>query len=190
MAESPIDKELEAIKAVSNALGPFDADARLRILQYATQHLKLALGGAPVSPPTATAGSVAPPSTVPELQSPKIIDIRTFRDQKQPTTDVQMAAIVAFYLAELAPAGERKDSIAQEDIEKYFKQAGHPLPNQPRFTLPNAKNAGYFESAGRGSYKLNAVGHNLVAHGLPKSADNGLAKPRTPAKKAKKPAKK
>jgi hypothetical protein len=34
--------------------------------------------------------------------------------------------------------------------------------------LVDARGAGYFDSAGRGKYKLNPVGHNLVVHKLPK----------------------
>jgi hypothetical protein len=33
-------------------------------------------------------------------------------------------------------------------------------------TLSNAKNAGYLNALGGGQYRLNAVGHNLVAHKL------------------------
>jgi hypothetical protein len=33
--------------------------------------------------------------------------------------------------------------------------------------LPDAKGSGYFDSAARGEYKLNAVGYNLIAHSLP-----------------------
>ena len=35
-----------------------------------------------------------------------------------------MAAIVAFYLSELAPEAERKAEVQTEDMVKYFKQAG------------------------------------------------------------------
>jgi hypothetical protein len=44
------------------------------------------------------------------------------------------------------------------------------LPEQIRVTLPNAKAAGYFDAAGEGEYKLNAVGHNLVVHSMPRGA--------------------
>ena len=37
-------------------------------------------------------------------------------------------------------------------------------------TLPNAKSAGYFDAVGNGEYKLNAVGHNLVVHSMPRGA--------------------
>jgi len=42
-----------------------------------------------------------------------------------------MAAVVAYYLSEVAPPDERRPEVATEDLEKYFKQAGHPLPGVP-----------------------------------------------------------
>lgn len=78
-----------------------------------------------------------------------------------------MACLVAYYLQEVAPEGERKDFINSADLEKYFKQANFKLPQRVQQVLPEAKSSGYFDSAGRGEYKLNAVGYNLVAHSLP-----------------------
>jgi hypothetical protein len=78
----------------------------------------------------------------------------------------EMAALVAFYVSELAPVGERNQAIAKADIEKYFKSAGFKLPANAHFTLVNAKNAGYLDAIGGGKYKLNPVGYNLVAHRL------------------------
>lgn len=77
-----------------------------------------------------------------------------------------MAAIVAYYLAELASPSERKDTVSTADLEKYFKQAGYPLPKALRVTLANAAAAGYFDAVARGKYKLNPVGYNLVVHGM------------------------
>lgn len=80
-----------------------------------------------------------------------------------------MAATVAYYLTEVAPTSERKDEVDTEDMVKYFKQAGFPLPKAPRMLLTNAKNSGYFDSGTAGGYKLNPVGYNLVAHNLPRT---------------------
>ncbi len=100
---------------------------------------------------------------------------------------MEMVAIVAYYLSELAPEEDRKDTIVTKDITKYFNQAGHPLPTGPQFTLPNAKAAGYFESVGHGKYTLNPVGHNLVAHSIPRAqGENTPAFPRKKRKKKKK----
>ena len=83
-----------------------------------------------------------------------------------------MAALVAHYLAELAPLEDRKDTIDTSDVTNYSKQAGYPLPQRPKQTLPNARAAGYFDLAGSGKYRLNPVGHNLVVHGLPRAGSS------------------
>jgi hypothetical protein len=80
-----------------------------------------------------------------------------------------MAALVAYYLSELAGDDERKDAINAADLEKYFKQAGFKLPKAIPQTLLNAAAAGYFDALGNGQYKLNPVGYNLAVHGLPRS---------------------
>jgi Transmembrane secretion effector len=45
-------------------------------------------------------------------------------------------------------------------------------------TLTNAKNAGYLNALERGRFKLNPVGHNLVAHKLPSRDAEDTAEPR------------
>jgi hypothetical protein len=84
-----------------------------------------------------------------------------------------MAALVAYYLGNLAPEGQQKATVNTQDIETYFKIAKFPLPEQIRVTLQNARNAGYLDPAGEGAYKLNAVGHNLVVHSMPRGASSG-----------------
>jgi hypothetical protein len=89
------------------------------------------------------------------------------KEEKAPSSAIEMAAMVAFYLSELASPDIRKDVVSKKDIDKYFKQANFPLPKESKFTLPNAAKAGYFDALGNGQYRLNPVGYNLVAHGLP-----------------------
>jgi hypothetical protein len=102
-----------------------------------------------------------------------VISIRDLKDEKKPKSSNQMAALVAYYLSEVAADPDRKSSVNTADLEKYFKQAGFKLPNILSGTLPNAAAAGYFDSIGGGLYRLNPVGYNLVAHGMPR--DQGSA---------------
>lgn len=177
MAEN-IEQELAAIKIIVEALQPLDGKARQRTLAYATQSLGINAPAPPnaPSPPDPSSdesggqGDTPPPPTV--------ADIRSLKDQKQPGTDVEMATLVAYFLKHEASEAERKDEIGTEDIETYFVQAGYPLPNNKAYTLTNAKKAGYLENASRGKYKLNSVGHNLVAHNLPRSGSEAAPKPR------------
>jgi hypothetical protein len=48
-----------------------------------------------------------------------------------------MAALVAYYLAEVAPTAERKATLNSKDIQRYFKIGRIPLPNVA--PLPDAR---------------------------------------------------
>ena len=162
------DPELKAIQAVLAALSGLQAEQRQRVIDYVFQRLGLE-GAQRASPsPSATLTAHVP---VPPTVAPSMRDIRSLKEHKKPRSANEMAALVAYYLSELAPEGSRKSEIGTEDITTYFKQAGYPLPAVLRNTLVNAKASGYFDSASHGLYKLNPVGHNLVVHGLPSSGD-------------------
>jgi hypothetical protein len=101
------------------------------------------------------------------------------------------ALVLAYYLAHLAPAHERRDHIVADDIKKYFPQANFELPTgSPGGTLVNAKNAGYLDGSGGGKYRLNPVGHNLVTHKLPRDEGSGPTRRRRRGNKTKKSAEK
>ncbi len=160
-----VDTELAAIQALIAALEPLDAEARGRVVSYALSRFDIRTSS--IGQPT-TSG---PPATnaVPISTSP--LDIRSFTELKAPKSANEMAAVVAFYLSELAPEPERKDFITTADIKRYFKLANFPLPKEPKYTLGNARQAGYFDPTSEaGSLRLNPVGYNLVAHRLPASA--------------------
>jgi hypothetical protein len=113
-------------------------------------------------------------------------DIKELREEKQPSSGIQMAVLVAYYLKALAPNDERQEAITAADVEKYFNQAQYPLPtgkNGLIDTLNNARGAGYFESAGRGSFKLNSVGFNLAAYNMPTKSKPVVGKQRKKAAK-------
>jgi len=176
MSEQTNDTELQAIQQVITALQTLEEDARTRVLAYVFHRLGLSSATPnPVLTPQEQQSSGLLSSQPTQLPPPTAIvpDIRSLKEAKQPKTDNQMAALVAYYLNEVAPAADRKDAISQDDIAKYFKQAGFELPKKAGMTLVNAKNSGYLDQAGPGLYKLNPVGYNLVVHGMPTSNENG-----------------
>jgi hypothetical protein len=186
MEDANIDVELTAIKAIAEALTPLNREARQRVLIYAVQHLGLSEPSTILVGPTdvSSQGAAQTASTASSsVADQKLVDIRSLKEQKNPSTDVEMATLVAYYVRHAAPEGERKDEIGTEDIEKYFIQAGYPLPSKKQFTLVNAKKAGYLESTSRGKYKLNSVGHNLVAHNMPRTDSGSLPKAKKRASK-------
>ncbi len=162
-AKAGPDQELSAIQAVMGALKDLDKDARQRVLDYVFGRLGIRVDrGLAVMTPSVGGGSATP-------QAPVLVsDIRTLTEQKKPRSSQEMAILVGYYLAELAPVGERKSEITSADITKYFKQAGYKLPKRAIKTLFDARASGYLDGGSeQGSYKLNPVGYNLVTHVLP-----------------------
>jgi hypothetical protein len=186
-----LDKELTALTNIIKAIEPLDKEERIRVLNSISQ-----LIGASKSPEKnnleesnqlQTENSLEPMSGDGLVNKP-CIDIRTLTQTKSPKTSMHMAAVVAYYLQEIAPQNECTDTIGKEEIIKYFKQASFKLPKgDPMNTLHNTKNAGYLDPAGNGRFKLNPVGYNLVAHSLPVKNDVAHQKKqkRHPAKKNK-----
>lgn len=179
-----IDEEVSAIKAVLKALEPLVPDARVSVISYVSKRLGIPAANTSETVPNSVGnqpvvGVPSSPVSVPEVH------LKDFTKQKNPKSANEMAAIVAYYLAEVVPLSQRKKSVTADDMKTYFKIGDFPLPDL-RFTLPNAKNAGYFDALGGGEYQLNAVGHNLVAHSLPRSSGTGSSTRRSIRKKSKK----
>lgn len=173
----------QAIDEVIQALGPLDESSRVTAIKAACEQLKIQFSGIQQNESffPQTSGSALPASSTAQA---RVIDIKSFKQDKQPSSANEMAAVVAFYLSELVPQGERRQDVQVEDMVKYFKQAGFPLPRVPKVLLANAKNAGYFDGGKGGVYKLNPVGYNLVAHNLPRASSGSVAVPRRRKSKA------
>jgi len=161
------DRELEAIGTILHALDGLEGESIQRVLDYVFGRLSIGQVRAAAASQVST---ISPGATVPTdfRHSQNQLSIRDLKEEKRPESSNQMAALVAYYLSEIAPVTERKASINAADLEKYFKQAGFKLPQKIPQTLPNATAAGYFDAAGNGLYQLNPVGYNLVVHGLPR----------------------
>lgn len=167
------DQEVNAIKAILKALEALSPDARASVIEYVTKRLGVSTGASyTLMNVGSQSGRLEPNESPQQLSTTATVHIKDFKQQKNPRSANEMAALVAYYLAELAPLDKRKKRINATDIQTYFKIAEYPLP-EVRFTLPNAKAAGYFNAAGEGEYELNAVGHNLVAHSLPRKPGTG-----------------
>ena len=160
MSEPSFDAELKAMQTLISVLEPLDREARTRVVDYVFGRL-----GLPARSRGHKIGSVLTASGATELSSPDVstspADIRSLGEEKTPKSATEMAAVVAYYLAELAPPGKRKQEVTAADTTKLFKQAGFPLPSSSKMTLVHAKNAGYLGPGdSRGAYELNPVGYN------------------------------
>jgi hypothetical protein len=97
-------------------------------------------------------------------------------DEKKPKNDVQFASVAAYFYRFVAPETDRQDTIIAKDLDNAGRQARGYGFKKPLQTLSNARKLGYFDSAGRGEFKLNAVGENLVAMALPGTRANAIVR--------------
>jgi hypothetical protein len=178
------DSEITALETVIQALEPLSDDARGRVLEYTFRRLGMReLPAESIELPGAVPlVDLEPPA--PQHSTAAVVDIRTLREQKNPASANEMAALAAYYLSELAPEADRTQTVTSTDIERLFKQAGFRLPSRIAMALPNAAAAGYFDRAGSGAWKLNPVGHNLVTQTLPRAGSKPRNRSTARAKKS------
>jgi hypothetical protein len=114
------------------------------------------------------------------------VDIKKFVTEKAPKSDVHFAATVAYFYQFKSPENQRKESITKEDLVEACRQVDRKRPKRSAQVLVNAYHDGLFDRGGKGSYKLNSVGENLVAMALPGTNETGKA-PTRRKKKAQRP---
>jgi hypothetical protein len=175
---SPTKKnaDLNAVQVIRDALEEFDKDKREQIIRWARESLGLqttAPTGTPTPSPASAGEPVAPPVSPVPSYVPK--DIATFVNEKNPQTDMQLAATIAYYYRFAAVPTERKEEIDAESLSDACRLAGRPGKLlKPLITLNNAHAKGLLDrGSARGKFIINSVGENLVGMTLP----GGTAKP-------------
>jgi len=155
--------DLQAVRTIVEALEGFEKSEQERIIRWAREKVGLDQPlAAPLSPSPAY-----PPSEGAPVVSTAAGTIKDFIEKKNPVKDIHFAAAVAYYYQFELPVGSRKDSIGSDDLQEACR-----LSNRKRFTgaitvLHNAEKAGLLDKLGGGQFKINAVGENLVAMGMP-----------------------
>jgi hypothetical protein len=174
--------DLDALRTILETLEPFDTGDRERILRWTMEKLGVR-PSTNLDPSIATNSTGTPP---PNTLGGQNQDIKTFVSSKNPQSDNQLSAVVAYYYKFEAPQKDRKDAITTDDVLNVCRLAGLSRPKRPAQTLVNAHSAGLLDKGtDRGTYQINSVGENLVAVSLPSSAASTPAKRKKAAKKGK-----
>ena len=170
--------DLEAVRTIAAALEAFAGPEQERILRWVREKVGLPVSTTPHTDPTRQARESA---ALPDSDT-RPVDLKSFVKAKDPQSDVQFAATVAYYYRFQAPEPQRKTAVTANDLQEACRLADRDRLVKPAQTLINANGQGLLDKAGeRGSYAINTVGENLVAMALPNSAPS--AKPtrrRTP----------
>jgi hypothetical protein len=157
--------DLEAVRVIAEALQGFPKDEQERIIRWSREKVGLS-AAAPIAhadPLAAPASSVSNQTLAPGGTK----DIRSFLEEKNPKSENQLAAAVAYYYRFHVPEEKRKDGITADDLQEACRLAGRKRCNNPGQTLINALGQGLLDKGERGKYLINTVGENLVAMVLP-----------------------
>ncbi len=113
------DDDLDAVREIAAKLEPFQDSDRERILRWVRERLGMGSQTSTITFPAAqpSGGPVQPgvppgQGTQPSTQT----DIKTFVQSKNPKSDRQFAAAVAYFHRFVAPEAERKEHINAEDL--------------------------------------------------------------------------
>ena len=188
MSDQP--DEFSSLQTVIQALQPLDAEARARIIASVTTFLQIQ---APHDTARSTQTTVASSGTesaggvrtanYPAFASGDDMTPKEFLFQKQPRSDVERIAVLAFYLTHYRDTPHFKTL----DLSKLNTEAAQPKFANTANSSSNAVKQGYLVPSTKGMRQLSAVGERFVA-ALPDReaarATMAAAKPRRRAKKS------
>lgn len=173
MSEKKID-DLDAVRTITNTLAQFDSDTQSRIVRWACEKLGLSVPSDTAAASTSNASVEVTPSgpsestqAVPHHKRGGT-DIKSFISEKNPASNNEFSACVAYYYRFEAPDAQQKDAINGEDLLEACRLAGRARVARPSQTLVNAYAVGLLtKTDDRGHYAISTVGENLVAMTLP-----------------------
>ena len=178
----PTKSDFLAAEEIKGILAGREKPEQERIVRWVSESLELSL--TPAGPARGHVQDVhVPPVAAPETagevgHGSRAKDMRSWVDEKQPKSDAQFVAVAAYFLRFIAPTAERKDSFTADDLQTAARLGGWKVFKTPSVTLNNVINQGYLDRAGRGAYRLNAVGENLVTMTLPATGEGGARRSR------------
>lgn len=151
--------EFEALQAVIAALQPLDEDAQRRIIEASATFLRVSpsshqVARAPIpQPDTTPSGPTYPSFSADTAMSPK-----EFLFAKQPRTDVERMAALAYYLMHYRDTSQFKTL----DLSKLNTEAAQPKFSNAANSANNAVKQGYLVPTSKGQRQLSAAGERFV----------------------------
>lgn len=149
-------EEFRALQAVIAALHPLQPEARQRIYESAGTFLKMAESRRPSdAKPTHGSSLAAAPARYSEDTS---MSAKEFLLEKQPRTDVERVACLAYYLTHYAGMPHFKTL----DLSKLNTEAAQPKFANAANSVNNAVKRGYLVPSTKGQRQLSAAGEQFV----------------------------
>lgn len=151
--------ELNALQTVIGVLHPLDDESRRRILESVATFLRVALGS---RSSTGYAQPSTPSSPTPtahaRFSEDTSMSAKEFLMQKQPRTDVERIACLAYYLTHYRSAPHFKTV----DLSSLNTEGAQPKFANTAYSSNNAVKAGYLVPSTKGQRQLSAIGERFV----------------------------
>jgi hypothetical protein len=153
--------EHDALQQIINSLNNFDEEAKLKLLRTAMvffgldTKLHVPSGEYAHSVP-ASSGNGGPQSNT--FSNKENISPKDFVMSKEPKTDIERVACLAYYLTHFRETPHFKTL----DISKINTDAAQPKFSNAAFTVTNATNSGYLTTASKGNKQISAIGEQFV----------------------------
>lgn len=154
-----VDRKVrDAVQKVIDVLIAFDDDTRVRILRTAATFYQLDAGLAQRPNGKAIDAAHRKDPGAPSFSDRQALSPKEFLFQKQPKTDVERVACLAFYLTHYRDTPHFRTV----DISKLNTEAAQIKFSNTAYAVANASNAGLLASAGKGAKQISAPGERYV----------------------------
>lgn len=155
--------ELEALQAIISALQGLDLEARTRIFEAAAKFLQIESDGRPgVRPATSVTEPRSSSPSYPSFSTDMAMSPKEFLFEKQPRSDVERIAALAYYLTHYRDTPHFKTL----DLSKLNTEAAQPKFSNAANSANNAVKRGYLVPSTKGQRQLSAAGE-LFVNALP-----------------------
>jgi hypothetical protein len=153
-------EELAALQAVIAALQGLEPDARQRIFDSAATFLQLrpSAGGTARRVVAAAEPAQREPS-YPSFSTDATPSAKDFMYEKQPRTDIERMAALAYYLTHYRDTPQFKTL----DLSKLNTEAAQPKFSNSAYAANNAVKRGFLIPTTRGQRQLSAAGERFIA---------------------------
>jgi len=158
MGESTEVAEFGALQAVIAALQPLTPETRRRIVDAAATFLRI---GVPTGAPILPSHAATPQhdhSSAPAFSEDTAMPAKQFLLEKQPRTDVERIACLAYYLTHFRDSPHFKTL----DLSKLNTEAAQPKFSNAANATNNAVKMGYLVPSTKGQKQLSAAGEQFV----------------------------
>ena len=162
VARTGDEPEFDALQTVITALQPLNVEARQRILTAVATFLQVPFPAAPDVPNESAVSQRTPDRERPAYSDNAVMSPKDFLIEKQPQTDVERIACLAFYLTHY----EDMASFKTLDLSKLNTRAAQPKFTNTAQATKNAVASRYLVPSTAGYRQLGAAGEQFV-HALP-----------------------